>query len=83
MLRRSRSRYGKVEQIIIQGGKKNLKKLGGKWNNVILRPVQYAPILQASEDKLWAAILKNFKNELHALGLRQFLPCALIFEIEN
>ncbi|BAO62206.1 MULTISPECIES: NYN domain-containing protein [Pseudomonas] len=50
-----------------------IEKLGSKrWDKVSFKNIQYAPILQGPQDKLWDAMLKEKTNELDALKIRQF-----------
>ena len=47
-------------------------RLGDKWTKVSFQNVQYAPILQEPEDKLWDDMIKTTENELDGIKLRQF-----------
>ncbi len=47
-------------------------RLGDKWTRVSFQNIQYAPILQDPEDKLWADMMANPNNDLDGTKLRQF-----------
>lgn len=59
------SYYSELEEML----KDRLKE---KWARVSFQNVQYAPILQAPEDALWASMVANPENELDGIKLRQF-----------
>lgn len=59
------SYYSELEEML----KSRLKE---KWTRVSFQNVQYAPILQAPEDALWASMVANPENELDGIKLRQF-----------
>lgn len=48
------------------------KRLGDDWARVSFNNVQYAPILQEPEDKLWRAIISDSENDIDAVRLRKF-----------
>lgn len=46
--------------------------LGGNWTRISFQNVQYAPILQGPQDKLWNDMVSAPANDLDATKLRQF-----------
>ncbi len=48
------------------------KRLRENWESVSFQNVQYGPILQDPEDELWNAMIREKKNSLDAIRLRQF-----------
>ncbi|MBV7469314.1 hypothetical protein [Aeromonas sp. sif0611] len=59
------SYYSELEEML----KGRLKE---KWTRVSFQNVQYAPILQEPEEKLWASMVETPENELDGTKLRQF-----------
>jgi len=48
------------------------KRLGNEWTKVSFHDVQYAPILQTPQNKLWKEILSTPENDIDATKLRKF-----------
>jgi len=64
---------GKVEPTYFKGLQKGLKKsMGPKWDRVSFQNVQYAPILQGAQEKLWKDIISAPNNDVDSTRLRQF-----------
>lgn len=65
---------GKVKEDYFRDLEKGLvKQLGARqWERVAFRNLQYAPVLQDSQDELWAAMRAERGNKLDAKNMREF-----------
>ncbi len=65
---------GKTDTSYFSDLEKGLKnRLDTDWTRVSFQNVQYAPILQVPEEKLWNAMISNKNNDLDATRLRKFV----------
>lgn len=64
---------GKVkERYFEELEEKLIKYLGEDWGKISFKNIQYAPILQEPQDKLWSDMKSNPENDLDSTKLRKF-----------
>lgn len=64
---------GKVKPRYFEDLEDGLKKyLGNEWSRVSFQNVQYAPIMQAPQNKLWDDMISTRSNDLDSTKLRKF-----------